>query len=139
MKLIQFRKLIREEVRKVLKEVKGLDPNATYKVDIISSRGEFDPSDVEKVAGEPLAVAKAVKKMAYSNLRKAGYSNDDIEEFVMAYKLDQDTYYILTGEEDVTIVGKPKSKKYGAFWTMSDRSEEIFNQMEVAAASASEV
>ena len=69
MKISEFRKLIREEVRKVIKEVK-LDPNATYKVDVGASRGEFDPSDLKKVSGEPLMVAKAVKKKGNQDLRK---------------------------------------------------------------------
>ena len=138
MKVSEFKKLIREEVRRVLSEAK-LDPNATYKVDITVSRSEYDPGTVEKVAGEPLAVAKAVKKMAYDDLKAAGYSKSEIGEYVMAYKLDQDTYYIITGEEDATVVGKPKSAKYGAFWSMSDESEEIFHQMEGDAVNAPQV
>ena len=123
MKITEFRKLIREEVRRVIKEVK-LDPNATYKIDVGASRGEFDPSDLKKVSGEPLMVAKAVKKRAIA----------DNDEFAMALKLDNDTYYIMTGEESVTIVGKPKSKKYGAFWSLLSTDEnaaaEMFDVME---------
>lgn len=123
MKITEFRKLIREEVRKVIKEAK-LDPNATYKIDVGASRGEFDPSDLKKVSGEPLMVAKAVKKRAIA----------DNDEFAMALKLDNDTYYIMTGEESVTIVGKPKSKKYGAFWSLLSTDEnaaaEMFDVME---------
>lgn len=126
MKITEFRKLIREEVRKVIKEAK-LDPNATYKIDVGASRGEFDPSDLKKVSGEPLMVAKAVKKRAIAD-------NDGDDEFAMALKLDNDTYYIMTGEESVTIVGKPKSKKYGAFWSLLSTDEnaaaEMFDVME---------
>lgn len=116
MKISEFRKLIREEVRKVVNEAK-LDPNATYKIDVGVSRGEFDPSDLKKISGEPLMVAKAVKKKAIADM-------DGDDEFVSAYKLDNDTYYILTGEESVTIVGKPKSKKYGAFWSLMNSEDE---------------
>ena len=126
MKITEFRKLIREEVRRVIKEAK-LDPNATYKIDVGASRGEFDPSDLKKVSGEPLMVAKAVKKRAIAD-------NDGDDEFAMALKLDNDTYYIMTGEESVTIVGKPKSKKYGAFWSLLSTDEnaaaEMFDAME---------
>ena len=121
MKISEFRKLIREEVRKVIKEVK-LDPNATYKIDVGVSRGEFDPSDLKKVSGEPLMVAKAVKKRAIAD-------NDGDDEFAMGYKLDNDTYYIMTGEESVTIVGKPKSKKYGAFWSLLSTDQEAAAEM----------
>ena len=126
MKILEFRRLIREEVRRVIKEAK-LDPNATYKIDVGASRGEFDPSDLKKVSGEPLMVAKAVKKRAIAD-------NDGDDEFAMALKLDNDTYYIMTGEESVTIVGKPKSKKYGAFWSLLSTDEnaaaEMFDAME---------
>ena len=126
MKILEFRRLIREEVRKVIKEAK-LDPNATYKIDVGASRGEFDPSDLKKVSGEPLMVAKAVKKRAIAD-------NDGDDEFAMALKLDNDTYYIMTGEESVTIVGKPKSKKYGAFWSLLSTDEnaaaKMFDAME---------
>lgn len=122
MKVSEFRKLIREEIRKVIKEAK-LDPNATYKVDVGVSRGEFDPSNLMKVyAGEPLTIAKAVKKLAILDM-------DGDDEFVSGYKLDNDTYYILTGDESVTIVGKPKSKKYGAFWSLMSTDEEAAADM----------
>ena len=121
MKITEFRKLIREEVRRVIKEAK-LDPNATYKIDVGASRGEFDPSDLKKVSGEPLMVAKAVKKRAIAD-------NDGDDEFAMALKLDNDTYYIMTGEESVTIVGKPKSKKYGAFWSLIGTDDEAAAEM----------
>ena len=135
MKITEFRKLIREEVRKVIKEAK-LDPNATYKIDVGASRGEFDPSDLKKVSGEPLMVAKAVKKRAIAD-------NDGDDEFAMGYKLDNDTYYIMTGEESVTIVGKPKSKKYGAFWSLLSTDEnaaaEMFDAMDEDATRAKQI
>lgn len=129
MKASQFRKLIREEVRKVLKEVDtSLDPNATYVVQISTSYGEYEPSQVRKVSGNPLMVAKAVKKKALSDLEGTDAPMDMID----AFKLDNDTYMIVTSEEDVTIVGSPKSKKYGAFWIdpTSDESEELYYEME---------
>ena len=135
MKITEFRKLIREEVRRVIKEAK-LDPNATYKIDVGASRGEFDPSDLKKVSGEPLMVAKAVKKRAIAD-------NDGDDEFAMGYKLDNDTYYIMTGEESVTIVGKPKSKKYGAFWSLLSTDEnaaaEMFDAMDEDATRAKQI
>jgi hypothetical protein len=124
MKISEFRKLIREEVRKVVNEAK-LDPNATYKIDVGVSRGEFDPSDLKKVSGEPLMVAKAVKKRAIADMDGSAFD----EEFVSGYKLDNDTYYILTGEESVTVVGKPKSRKYGAFWSLIGTDDEAAADM----------
>ena len=138
MKISEFRKLIREEVRKVIKEVK-LDPNATYKIDVGTSRGEFDPSDLKKVSGEPLMVAKAVKKKAIADMDGSAFD----EEFVSGHKLDNDTYYILTGEESVTIVGKPKSKKYGAFWSLLSTDEnaaaEMFDAIEEDTTNAKQI
>jgi hypothetical protein len=135
MKISEFRKLIREEVRKVIKEAE-LDPNATYKVDVGVSRGEFDPSDIKKVSGEPLMVAKAVKKIAIADM-------DGDDEFVSGYKLDNDTYYILTGEESVTVVGRPRSKKYGAFWSLIDTdykaAELMFQDIEEDSMNADEI
>lgn len=129
MKASQFRKLIREEVRKVLKEVDAsLDPNATYMIQIGTSYGEYEPYEVKKVSGNPLMVAKAVKKKALSDLEGTDAPMDMID----AFKLDNDTYMVVTSEEDVTIVGSPKSKKYGAFWIdpTSDESEELYYEME---------
>ena len=129
MKTSEFRKLIREEVRKVLKEVDTpLDPNATYVVQISTSYGEYEPSQVRKVSGNPLMVAKAVKKKALSDLEGTDAPMDMID----AFKLDNDTYMVVTSEEDVTIVGSLKSKKYGAFWIdpTSDESEELYYEME---------
>ncbi len=129
MKASEFRKLIREEVRRVLKEVDTpLDPNATYVVQIGTSYGEYEPSQVRKVSGNPLTVAKAVKKKALSDLEGTDAPMDMID----AFKLDNDTYMVVTSEEDVTIVGSPKSKKYGAFWIdpTSDESEELYYEME---------
>ena len=143
----EFRNLIREEMRKVMKEAEEeaeepLDPNATYRIDISISRGEYDPYDVVKVAGEPLEVAKAVKQEARDNMADAGYDDEeDMMEFINAYRLDKDTYIIGTGEEDVTIVGKPRSKKYGAFWLdpTSEESEDLYYQMEEDVEGAPEV
>jgi hypothetical protein len=118
------------------KQVK-FDYNATYKIDVEASRGEFDPSNIKKVSGQPLMVAKAVKKKAIAD-------NDGDDEFVMACKLDDDTYYIMTGEESVTIVGKLKSAKYGAFWYYIGMNEEAaaekkFDAMEKDAVKAKQI
>ena len=129
MKIQEFRKLIREEVRKVLKEAnEPLDPNATYMIQIGTSGGEYDPMELKKVSGNPLTVAKAVKKKALIDLKGTDAPMDMID----AFKLDNDTYMVVTSEEDVTIVGSPKSKKYGAFWIdpTSDESEELYYEME---------
>ncbi len=66
------------------------------------------------------------------------------EEFIRGFKLDEDTYYILTGEETVAVVGKPKSKKYGEFWSMLvdddlDGAGEIFDQMDIDSGNAPEL
>jgi hypothetical protein len=130
MKATEFRKLIREEIRKVLKEANApLDPNSTYTIQISTSNGEYDPYDVEKVSGDPLTVAKSIKKEAYDNLEG---TDAPVDEIVIAAKLDQDTYIVFTTEEDVVIVGRPRSKKYGAFWLdpKSKASEKMFNKME---------
>ena len=129
MKASEFRKLIREEVRRVLKEVDApLDPNATYMIQIGTSRGEYDPMDLKKVSGNPLTVAKAVKKKTLSDFEGTDAPLDIID----AFKIDNDTYMVVIGEEDVVIVGRPKSTKYGAFWTdpNSKASEKLFNKME---------
>lgn len=129
MKTQEFRKLIREEIRKVLKEAEeSLDPNATYVIQIGTSYGEYEPYEVKKVSGNPLMVAKAVKKKALSDLE----GTDGPIDMIDAFKLDNDTYMIVTSEEDVTIVGRPKSKKYGAFWLdpTSEESEELYYEME---------
>ena len=130
MKTTEFRKLIREEIRKVLKEAEEtLDPNATYTIQIGTTRGEYDPYKVKKVSGNPLTVAKAIEKKAIQDLSGTDAPADEI---VTLLKIDNDTYMVTTTEEDVTVVGSPKSKKYGAFWSdpMSDASEDLFNEME---------
>jgi hypothetical protein len=113
----------------LLKEAnEPLDPNATYVIQIGTSYEEYDPYEVKKVSGNPLTVAKAVKKKALSDLE----DTDAPTDMIAAFKLDNDTYMVVTSEEDVTIVGSPKSKKYGAFWIdpTSDESEELYYEME---------
>jgi len=183
MKASEFRKLIREEVRKALNEdprfdapplknlakrsadmaarakanaMRGignvgqtvttskLDPNATYKINVGTSRGEFDPSDIKKVSGQPSMVAKAVMKMAYDDLIDADYEEDEIlSEYVRMFKLDEYTYYIMTGEEDVVVVGSPKSKKYGKFWSLietdPEAAESMFEDIEEDSTNADEI
>ena len=115
--LMEFSNTIREA---------QLDPNSTYVVDLeASDGGERGPNDIKKVSGDPLTVAKAVKKKAISG-------GDGIEEFVSAFELDKDTYYILTSDETMTVVGRPKSPKYGAFWTSTDEGElyDLIDQMD---------
>ena len=129
MNKLQFRKLIREEIQKVLKEANtALDPNATYTIQIGTSYNEYDPSDVKKVSGNPMAVAKAIKQRTLRDLEGTDADLDMIE----AFKLDNDTYMVVTSDEDVVIVGSPKSTKYGAFWLNpnSKASEKLFNKME---------
>tara|TARA_R110000803_G_scaffold49207_3_gene102276 strand:- start:390 stop:818 length:429 start_codon:yes stop_codon:yes gene_type:complete len=109
--LMEFSNTIREA---------QLDPNSTYVVDLETRHGEYrGEDDVKKVSGDPLTVAKAVKKRAISG-------GDGIEEFVSAFELDKDTYYILTSDDTMTVVGRPRSPKYGAFWT-SDGGEELYD------------
>ena len=184
MKVSQFRKLIREEVRRALNEdprydkpplknlakrpaymaaraaaqakkakrsgpsvgqtvtTTNLDPNTVYKVDIISSRGGFDPGLLKKVTnqGPPRAVALAVWRVA----KEISFDDDSLDGSVQGYKLDEDTYYILVGEEDITIVGKLTSKKYGKFWSMLangdlDGAEKLFNKMDADSANATDL
>lgn len=138
MKQSQLRNIIREEIRKVVKEA-VLDPNATYKVDIITS--DFTPDKVTKLSKDPLMVAKALKKVALGNL---GGPDDFDAEFIKAHKLDNDTYIVSTGEETATVVGKPSSKLYGPFWSMlqsgdMDGAEKMWYRMDKASLKAQEL
>lgn len=129
MNKLQFRQLIREEIRKVLKEANSsLDPNATYTVQIGTSYNEYDPYDVKKVSGNPMAVAKAIKQQTLRDLEGTDADLDMVE----AFKLDNDTYMVVISDEDVVIVGSPKSPKYGAFWLdpKSKASKKLYNKME---------
>ena len=135
MNKLQFRQLIREEIRKVLKEANpSLDPNATYTVQIGTSYNEYDPYDVKKVSGNPMAVAKAIKQQTLRDLEGTDADLDMIE----AFKLDNDTYMVVTSDEDVVIVGSPKSTKYGAFWLdpKSKASKKLYRMMEDEAGDA---
>ena len=83
MKITEFRKLIREEVRKVIKEVK-LDPNATYKVDVGASRGEFDPSDLNTVGkdfGEILGAIYMMNACGYEKGVEFPIGNNPLVDF----------------------------------------------------------
>ncbi len=135
----EFRKLIREEIRKVISEVGGAtNTNATYKVDIITS--DFTPEEVKAVSGDPMMIAKALKKRALKGLEP-----DDFDaEFIKAHKLDNDTYIVSTGEETATIVGKPSSKLYGQFWSLLQsgdmaRAKKMWYQMDKASLKAQEI
>lgn len=139
MKPQEFRKLIREEIRRVMSEVDGApNTNATYKVDIITS--DFDPEEVKAVSGDPMMIAKALKKMALKGLEP-----DDFDaEFIKAHKLDNDTYIVSTGEETATVVGKPTSKMYGKFWSLLQsgdiaKAEKMWYQMDKASLKAQEL
>lgn len=134
-----LKKLIREEIRKVISEVDGAsNPNATYKVDVITS--DFTPEEVEVVSGDPMMIAKAVKKMALKGLEP-----DDFDaEFIKAHKLDNETYVVSTGEETATIIGKPASKLYGQFWSMlqsgdMEGAEKMWYRMDRASLKAQEI
>jgi len=49
----------------------------------------------------------------------------------------------MTGEESVTIVGKPKSKKYGAFWSLIGTDDkaaaDMFDAIEDATTKAKQI
>lgn len=96
----------------------ALDPNSTYRIDTSFEGGE--ENDIKKVSGDPLAVAKTVKQEAIKQMGS--------DEFVSVFELDKDTYYILTGEESITVIGKPRSPKYGGFWSSPDG--EYIDQMD---------
>ena len=89
----------------------ALDPNGTYRIDTDFEGGYATSEDVQKVSGDPVTVAMAVKQEA---IKKLGGSGSTL---VSVVQLDKDTYYITTGEEGVTIVGSPRSPKYGSFWS----------------------
>jgi len=62
---------------------------------------------------------------------------------VRMFKLDEYTYYIMTGEEDVVVVGSPKSKKYGKFWSLietdPEAAESMFEDIEEDSTNADEI
>ena len=101
----------------------SLDPNSTYQIDTTHEGGE--PDDIKQVSGDPLTIAKSIKKATIQKMGSDMAAHLDFayggDEFISAYELDKDTYYIITGEETVTVVGKPKSAKYGSFWTSPDQ------------------
>tara|TARA_R110001606_G_scaffold226882_1_gene374966 strand:+ start:1328 stop:1684 length:357 start_codon:yes stop_codon:yes gene_type:complete len=99
------------ELAGLIKE--SLDPNGTYQLDTEYESGEdsfrrdnwLEPSDVKQVSGDPLTVAKAIMKKEF---------------YATGFELDKDTYYIVTGDDTITVVGSPKSAKYGGFWSAPD-------------------
>jgi len=106
-------KLTRKRLMEMAGLKESLDPNSTYQIDTTYEGGV--PDDVKQVSGDPLTIAKSIKKAAIQQMGS--------DEFVHAFELDKDTYYIITGEETVTVVGKPKSRLYGNFWTSPDQEE----------------
>ena len=102
----------------------SLDPNSTYQIDTTTEGGELE--DIKQVSGDPLTIAKSIKKAAIQQMGS--------DEFVSAFELDKDTYYIITGEETITVVGKPKSAMYSSFWTSPD--QEQLDQMDEDSMSA---
>tara|TARA_R110000868_G_scaffold388961_1_gene658093 strand:- start:307 stop:672 length:366 start_codon:yes stop_codon:yes gene_type:complete len=103
-------KLNRQRLMEMAGLKESLDPNSTYQIDTTYEGGE--PSDVKQITGDPRSAAIAIKKAAVQEMGS--------DEFVSAFELDKDTYYILTGEETITVVGRPKSPKYGSFWSSPD-------------------
>ena len=89
----------------------ALDPNSTYRIDTDFEGGGITSEDIQKVSGDPVTAAMAVKQEAIKKLGGSG------SRLVSVVQLDKDTYYITTGEEGVTIVGSPRSPNYGSFWS----------------------
>ena len=118
--------------RKRLMEIAGLteavDPNSTYRIDTDFEGYGIASRDIQKVSGDPITAAMAVKQEAIKYLGSEG------NRLVSVVQLDKDTYYITTGEEGVTIVGSPRSPKYGSFW--SSPSEAMVKQMDSDSMSA---
>ena len=93
----EFRKLIREEIRKIVREAKGgsttkLDPNSTYVCKVNLEHGE-GVTGMKKVMGDPLSVAQKLKK-----------GNQRI------LKVDNNTYLIELSDVRMILVGKPSSR-----------------------------
>ena len=124
-------KLTRKKLMELAGLKESLDPNSTYQIDITYDH-MLKPDDIKQVSGDPLTIAKSIKKAAIQKMGSDMAAHLDFayggDEFVSAYELDKDTYYIITGEETMTIVGKPKSVKYGSFWTSPD--QEWIEQMD---------
>ena len=125
-----------------LKNEQG-DLDVTLVVDIISCRGEFDPSEVKQVVGSSFETAKARLKIAIDEHEEADYSEEEIDENVRMFKLDEYTYFILTGEDEACIVGSPKSEAYGEFWSLinddPEAAAEMFEDMDIASEDAEEI
>lgn len=119
MKISEFKKLIREEVQNVLKEIQ-IRPNGLYSVEINVGSG-FKPSEIKKLSGDlHYTAVRDGLKTAIENLKKSGNDLKSISKIVKAYLVDSDTYYIRTGKQTVTIMGSPKAKTYGQFWSLLD-------------------
>ena len=119
------------------------DLDVTLVVDIISCRGEFDPSEVKHVVGSSFETANARLKMAIEDHERAGFEQEEIDENVRMFKLDEYTYFILTGEDEFCIVGSPKSEAYGEFWSLlnddPEAAAEMFEDMDIASEDAEEI
>ena len=107
-------KITRQRLMEIAGLTEAIDPNSTYRIDTDFDGFGVTSGDVKKISGDPLTAARVVKQEAIKSLGG--------DELVDAFQLDKYTYYITTGEEGVTVVGSPRSPKYGGFWASPDRA-----------------
>lgn len=109
-------KLTRKRLMEIANLIEAVDPNSTYRIDTDFEGAGITSRDIEKVPGDPVTAAMAVKQEAIKYLGSEG------SRLVSVVQLDKDTYFITTGEEGVTIVGSPRSPNYGSFWSSPNQA-----------------
>lgn len=131
MKLSQFRSLIREEVRRMIRENKNntkpapqrrkqlkeaIQDGVTYFLPVYTDAGwDFSANELKAMPGKnPLQVGKAETK----RLRRK--MEDDSWDL---YQLDS-YMFMAIGEEGAFIVGTTQSPKYGQIWSMVEANKE---------------
>tara|TARA_R110000868_G_C10815925_1_gene758223 strand:+ start:518 stop:1156 length:639 start_codon:yes stop_codon:yes gene_type:complete len=121
MKASEFRKLIREEVRKVLKEVTGkafaliVDKDGNFLQQDLASYLKEAGNLVRRINREKLSTAGALSWTA-----DLGYKNAEYEKAVSALKATSDFYYISTQGKGVVVAAIPKGSDIKSFEGTAD-------------------
>lgn len=108
--------LTRKRLMEIANLIEAVDLNSTYRIDTDFEGAGITSRDIEKVPGDPVTAAMAVKQEAIKYLGSEG------SRLVSVVQLDKDTYFITTGEEGVTIIGSPRSPNYGSFWSSPNQA-----------------